>query len=81
MLAALKRFFSRMSEAPTELDWLPVTDVPEWREQKLKHAAKVYGRPFKCAADGLPREIIRNGTPTVTPSATVTKLERKRGKS
>lgn len=78
MLAALKRFFSRMSEAPTELDFLPFTNVPEWRTEKLKHAAKVYGRHFKCAADGLPREILRNGTPTVTPSATVTTLERKR---
>jgi hypothetical protein len=54
---------------------------PDW-EAKLKAAAARFKKPFKCAADGLPREVIVEGKAvTVSPSdgVNVTKLsERKR---
>ena len=33
----------------------------EWRKRKLKEAAQKYGRPFKCAGDEMPREVVRRG--------------------
>lgn len=42
-----------------------VTVYPEsrdWREEALKRAAEKYGRPFRCAGNGVPREVLRPHT-------------------
>ncbi|HTN28020.1 MAG TPA: hypothetical protein VL180_09570 [Burkholderiales bacterium] len=33
----------------------------DWRQQRLAEAAEKYGKPFKCASDDLPREVIVGG--------------------
>jgi hypothetical protein len=62
---------------PATLDHLPVNVANEpaaeakavapgeglSHEQKLKLAAQRAGKPFRCATDGLPREVIKNGAP------------------
>jgi hypothetical protein len=57
------------------------TPPPDW-DAKRKTAAARFKKPFKCAADGLPREVIVDGKAvTISPSdgVNVTKLsERKR---
>lgn len=30
----------------------------DWRERAVQKAAIRYGKPFKCAADGVPREVL-----------------------
>lgn len=32
-------------------------------KEKLELASKRFGKPFKVSADGLPREVIKNGAP------------------
>jgi hypothetical protein len=41
-------------------------DVPgrasdDWRAERLAEAAQKYGKPFKCASDDMPREVIVGG--------------------
>lgn len=50
---------------PAVLDHVPVTGAQDWREAKLVEAAKRHGRPFKCAGDGVPREVLL-GSDTVS---------------
>jgi hypothetical protein len=33
----------------------------DWRRHKLLEAAKRHGRPFKCAAENMPREVVLRG--------------------
>lgn len=69
-LRALLRMFSADSAGdPCLLDHVPVSGAPDWRETKLKAAAERHGKPFRCAADGLPRERIESGTPVVVGEA------------
>ena len=43
----------------------------DWRNAKLLEAARKHGRPFKCAAENMPREIVlrdgvvRQASPTL----------------
>jgi hypothetical protein len=30
----------------------------DWRKRKLEEAAQKYGKPFKCAAEDMPHEIV-----------------------
>jgi hypothetical protein len=33
----------------------------DWRAKRLAEAAQKYGKPFKCASDDMPREVIVGG--------------------
>lgn len=57
-----RRIYARFSRDPEVLDHVPVTRT--WQEGwtlKLQLAAHRHGKPFKCAADGLPRQVCRYG--------------------
>ena len=58
----LRRIFRRPNgriEVPGIIDHMPVSPGSrDWREERLKQAQERYGRPFKCAAAELPREIL-----------------------
>ena len=58
----LRRIFKRPSgriEVPGVIDHMPMNGGSrDWREERLKEAQERYGRPFKCAAAELPREIL-----------------------
>ena len=61
----LARVFKRRG-APHEpapvLDDLRGTGASgDWRKRKLAEAAEKYGRPFKCAGDDLPHEVVLPG--------------------
>lgn len=45
--------------APIRVDTLKLSrSSADWRKRKLAEAAEKYGKPFKCAGEHLPREII-----------------------
>jgi hypothetical protein len=44
------------------LDYVPVEVTDDWRTARLAQAAKRHGKPFKCASDALPREVLIGGT-------------------
>lgn len=87
LLAAIKRALSHPDDVM--LDHVPVQRTPrskrDWRERALQKAAAKYGKPFKCAAQGLDREImvapetfatIKGGDPLPgKPWAKVTKIK------
>jgi hypothetical protein len=65
ILGRLARVFKRRGE-PHEtgpvLDDLRGTGASgDWRKRKLAEAAEKYGRPFKCAGDDLPHEVVLPG--------------------
>lgn len=67
---------------PFTLDNVPVKALEigaDWRDEKVKEAAERYGKPFKCAADGVPREryTLDRQIEVVRPKATVTPIRRK----
>jgi hypothetical protein len=39
----------------------PVRKSDDWRQARLAEAAQKYGKPFKCASDDMPREVIVGG--------------------
>jgi hypothetical protein len=43
------------------LDYVPVEAVDDWRMVRLAQAAQRHGKPFKCASDALPREVLVGG--------------------
>lgn len=49
-------------------DYVPYNTY-DWREPLLIEAARKHGRPFKCAGDELPREIILGGKELVAVDA------------
>lgn len=51
-------------DAESSNDHLPYERF-DWREPLLVEAARKYGKPFKCAADELPREVILGGKDVV----------------
>lgn len=73
----LAKHFSTMSPDPATLDHCPLNVANEptaedktiapgeglSHEEKLKLAAQRAAKPFRCAPDGLPREVIKNGAP------------------
>ena len=42
----------------------------DWRKRKLAEAAQKYGRPFKCAGDDVPHEIMMDGRIVTKPAQT-----------
>lgn len=57
LLSAIRRHVLGDFE-PELLDHAPVSGTASY-EQKLRAAAMKFGRPFKCSADGLPREVFK----------------------
>jgi hypothetical protein len=57
LFQALKRSSSNDDERHN-LDHVPLPASHDWRKQRLAEAAQRHGKPFKCAADGMPREIM-----------------------
>ena len=44
---------------PIEIGALPLSrSSSDWRSHKLTEAAQKYGKPFKCAGEHMPREIL-----------------------
>jgi len=49
----------RYDVTPIELGGLALTrSAADWRQLKLTEAAQKYGKPFKCAGEHMPREIL-----------------------
>lgn len=79
----LARIFSTDPGEPTLLDHVRVAasdNGPARHEAKLAEAARRYGKPFKCAGDGVPREVQRDGH-FVTVGGNVTRLPTKTQRS
>ena len=52
------------------IDHVPVDARDDWRKTKLAAAARKHGKPFKCAVDGLPREVLLISRNAVNADAT-----------
>ena len=49
-------------EGPPVIDHVRMTEpAGDWRKRKLAEAAQKYGRPFKCAGDDMPHEVVMRG--------------------
>jgi hypothetical protein len=48
----------RESDERHTIDHVPFAGTPDWRKQRLAEAAQRHGKPFKCAGDDMPREIL-----------------------
>jgi hypothetical protein len=49
----------RYDVTPIEIGTLPLRGGSgDWRSHKLTEAAQKYGKPFKCAGEHMPREIL-----------------------
>jgi hypothetical protein len=44
------------------LDHVRIQVGDDWRTARLAEAAQRHGKPFKCASDALPREVLKGGT-------------------
>lgn len=70
------RMFSMDQGEPVTLDHVPLHEAPNHRHQeKLAEAARRHGKPFKCASDGLPRELLKDGRDLVTIGTNVHRLQ------
>jgi len=58
LVQAFKGTRSTPAEEPAEYQGYNTAD---WREPLLMEAARKHGKPFKCASDELPREIMLGG--------------------
>ena len=91
-LNALKRALLGDSAEPVVLDHADIAirdSALDWRDAKLQEAAARYGKPFKCCAPSVPREVLVGGkelvtvaadeeVPTMLKTASVTKIGVKR---
>ena len=48
------------------LDHVRIHVAADWRATRLAEAAQRHGKPFKCASDALPREVLKGGTHRIT---------------
>jgi hypothetical protein len=53
------RSFGAVAEAMPDLGPQTVAEAKPDHRAKLREAAQRYGKPFKCAATALPREVLR----------------------
>jgi hypothetical protein len=56
--------FRRKGDTPPVIDHVRMMEVEvtgDWRKRKLEEAAQKYGRPFKCAGDDMPHEVVMRG--------------------
>jgi hypothetical protein len=69
----ISRVFTETPSAPQakerSLELLAASETVDWRKEQLAAAAKKYGRPFKCAADDMPREVFVGGRYVVAVDA------------
>lgn len=71
LFTSIKRAFIGDPGEPTTLDHVPVSGTSDWREAKLAEAARRYGKPFKCAGDGVLRQVRKQGVDViVVPNVT-----------
>jgi hypothetical protein len=62
VIARAFRFRSQAHEGPPVIDHVRMTEpAGDWRKRKLAEAAQKYGRPFKCAGDDMPHEVVMRG--------------------
>ena len=63
--------FGRKSrETPPVIDHVRMPEASEdWRKRKLAEAAQKYGRPFKCAGDDMPHEVVMRGRIVISDDA------------
>jgi len=64
--------FGRKSrrETPPVIDHVRMPEASEdWRKRKLAEAAQKYGRPFKCAGDDMPHEVVMRGRIVISDEA------------
>ncbi|MEP6610175.1 MAG: hypothetical protein ABJA83_16080 [Burkholderiaceae bacterium] len=52
---------NRSGDDAPMLDYIPVEVRDDWRAGRLAQAAQRHGKPFKCASDALPREVLIGG--------------------
>ena len=48
----------RESDERHTIDHVPLSGTADWRKQRLVQAAQRHGKPFKCAGDDMPREVL-----------------------
>jgi hypothetical protein len=62
VIARAFRFRDKAREGPPVIDHVRMTEpAGDWRKRKLAEAAQKYGRPFKCAGDDMPHEVVMRG--------------------
>lgn len=52
----------RRYAVPSLLDHVPIETSSDWRRNRLTEAAQKHGKPFKCAAAEMPREVMIGGS-------------------
>jgi hypothetical protein len=57
-------------ETPHVLDHVPLGASGDWRKERLAEAAQKHGKPFKCAGQDMPREVIVCSKGVVLPAST-----------
>jgi hypothetical protein len=61
-IARVLRRRSTAGDTPPVIDHVHMTEpAGDWRKHKLAEAAQKYGRPFKCAGDDMPHEVVMRG--------------------
>jgi hypothetical protein len=61
VIARALRLRKKAGDSPV-IDHVRMTDATgDWRKRKLEEAAQKYGRPFKCAGDDMPHEVVMRG--------------------
>ena len=60
-VAQILQVNSRLHDAPIASGPRPARTPDDWRQERLAEAALKYGKPFKCASDDMPREVIVGG--------------------
>lgn len=85
LLQTIIRAFIGDPGDPFTLDHVPAKALEDsavdWRDEKVRKAAERYGKPFKCAADSVPRERLvgrDQQKEIVRPKASVTPIRRKK---
>ena len=62
VIARAFRLRGRAGDSPPVIDHVRMTEpAGDWRKRKLEEAALKYGRPFKCAGDDMPHEVVMRG--------------------
>ena len=64
----VQAFKGSRSNPQSATEYVPCETV-DWREPLLIEAARKHGKPFKCAGDELPREIILGGKELIVVGA------------
>jgi hypothetical protein len=60
-VAQILKVSGPLQDVPATTHNVPGRAADDWRAQRLAEAAQKYGKPFKCASDDMPREVIVGG--------------------